>query len=289
VIQFLLLLFGVYACSTAVILIKMSGVPAVPLSGYRLVVAAVALSPLFFRDLRRYRGRFGKADLKATVLPGIALGLHFITWIIGARQTPAANSSLIVNMVPIAMPFFLAVMVGERLTPGERLGTVLSIAGVVLLGAWDLQLAQGHFTGDAMCLLSMVLFCYYLALARKNKHIVSLWLYLVPLYLIGGVLCLLADLVVRGPALPLGLREWLLIVGLGLVPTVMGHSILNYAMKHMRGQIVSIVNLFQFVFAGIMAYWLFDEVPAWAFYPAGGLIAMGVYVACLPGRTQSIG
>ena len=61
-------------------------------------------------------------------------------------------------------------------------------------------------------------------------------------------------------------REWALMVGLGVVPTVCGHSLLNAAMRRIRGQIVSLCNVSQFVFAGVMGYFLFGEIPKGLFY-----------------------
>ena len=50
-------------------------------------------------------------------------------------------------------------------------------------------------------------------------------------------------------------------------------------MRHIRGQAVGIANLGQFIFAGVMAYFRFDEVPAWNFYAAVGLVVTGAYLA----------
>jgi drug/metabolite transporter (DMT)-like permease len=58
-----------------------------------------------------------------------------------------------------------------------------------------------------------------------------------------------------------------------------GHSLINYAMKHFRGQLVSIINMGQFVFAGIMAYFLFAEVPAPSFYVASGMLILSAWIA----------
>ena len=65
-------------------------------------------------------------------------------------------------------------------------------------------------------------------------------------------------------------------VGLGLLPTVVGHGSMNYALKKLRGQVVGIANLAQVIFAGLLAFLLLDEVPLATFYPASLLIAFGV-------------
>lgn len=66
--------------------------------------------------------------------------------------------------------------------------------------------------------------------------------------------------------------------GLAVIPTILGHSILNYSLKHFRGQVVSIINGLQFVFAAVMAYLIFAEAPHLVFYPTALLIAIGAWV-----------
>lgn len=279
-LRILLLLAGVMACATAVIMIKQrpASMHPVLLAALRLFVAAVALTPLMVRDYLRHRGRFRLADLRATILPGAMLALHFVTWIIGAEKPPSANASLIVNMVPVVMPFFLFALVGERLTKGELLGTLVAAAGLAVLAAKDFDISREFFVGDAVCFGSMLLYAFYLALARRNRRFASIWLYLVPLYYFAGVCCLVGSLPFGSPIRPYSQREVLVALGLGLIPTVVGHSVLNYSMRHLRGQLVSLVNLSQFAFAGLMGFLFYDEVPTWALFVAAACLVAGVAI-----------
>jgi drug/metabolite transporter (DMT)-like permease len=276
----LVLVFGVFACSTAVIMIKArpGTLDPVLLAALRLFVAAIALTPLMLRDLRRFPGRLGRRQLAATLLPGLLLGAHFVSWIIGVGYTKAVNASLIVNMVPVVMPLLMFALVRERVTAGELLATAIAMGGVALLGWTDFDASPQYLLGDAICFGSMLLMAVYLALGRRNRAFASLWLYMVPLYWTAGVLCFLASLFFVNPFRAYSPLEIGLILGLGLVPTVMGHSILNYSMKHLRGQVVSILNLGQFVLAGVMAYFIYAESPSWSLYVAGGVTVAAAVV-----------
>ncbi|MFW6061633.1 MAG: DMT family transporter [Planctomycetota bacterium] len=287
----LMLMVGVFACSTAVIMVKESTVHPVALSAYRLLIAAVLLTPMFLRDVRRHRAWWSWRQLRRALLPGLVLGVHFISWIAGARLTLSANASLVVNMVPIVMPFLLYWMIRERLTRGEWAGTASAMAGLVILATADAELNPAHFLGDVVCFLSMLVFAVYLALGRRNRDVPGIWLYLVPLYYIGGLICLAASTAFVNPldvpAAPAGKPAgWnlLMALGLGVIPTIIGHSTLNFAMKHLRGQFVSIANVGQFIFAGTMAFFLRGEVPNWQLYPAASLIVAGAYLAIRPDR-----
>jgi drug/metabolite transporter (DMT)-like permease len=121
----------------------------------------------------------------------------------------------------------------------------------------------------------MLLFAHYLAQGRVNRDFPDIWLYLVPLYAMAGVLCFGISLLVANPLEAHAPRDWLLSLGLAVIPTIMGHSILNLSMKHLRGQIVSVFNLCQFIFVGVLAFLLLDEVPQTLFYVASCLVVGG--------------
>lgn len=274
--RYVLLLLGVFACSTAVIQIKASHTHPILIAPIRLLLAVVFLAPIFWRDLRQHRAAYTRVHLKRTTVPALVLAAHFISWTFGARMTPAAQSSLIVNLSPIAIPFFLHSLVGERINRAEIIGTLIAIAGVLLLTAHDALTHTGSLAGNLVCFVSMLLFAWYLALGRANRDFPSLWLYVVPVYLQAGLFCLLLAI----PWLPTfeltSSREWALLLGMALVPTIVGHSLLNFSMRHFRGQIVSLCNVGQFLFATAMAYVLFNEHPQPTFYLASAVVVGGI-------------
>ena len=279
-----LLLLAVFACSTAAVMIKASNLTSnlevgFILSGYRCLLASVFLLPLFLRDFLRFRASYTLFSFRTALLPGIVFGLHILTWIISVRMTTAANSTLIVTMTPIIMPFFLYFIYKETLKRSELLATILTIAGVIILSYADFQLSRQHFYGDLLSLFSLILLTWYLVLARINKNIPSIWLYVVPLYFVAGILALaLAPFFNINPIRSFSTREILVIAGLALIPTVIGHSIFNYCMRHLSSQLVAIVTPVQFIFAGILAYIFFEETVHWPFFIACSLLVAAIFI-----------
>ncbi|MCP4377024.1 MAG: DMT family transporter, partial [bacterium] len=284
-----LLVGGVWACATAIIFIRKSVTPPILLTALRLLGASLVLSPLCIRDFRKHRKRLGWDELRMTLLAGAAMGLHFAGWMMGARRGNPTNASLIVNMIPAVMPLFLFVMIHERVTRAELKGTLLAITGVCILGAWDFHINRENFTGDLICFGSMLVFCFYLTLGRKNRHFPTIWLYVVPVCFFGGLMSLAAGTIIElgiyDMALEWSVRELLLIAALVLIPTVIGHSILNYSMKHMRGQLVGIINLFQFAFVALMTWLVGDEPPIWTIIPAAALVLTGAIIVIRSHKT----
>lgn len=279
-----ILLMGVLACSTAVIMVKLSTENACLLAGYRLLLAALFLLPVFIRDFRRSGGHSLAGVVRVSFVPGVFLGLHFVSWIIGARMTSAINSSLIVNMMPVMMPFLLFMLVGEKVNKGEVIGTVMAVTGVAILAYSDFHISIDSLKGDVLCFVSMILMAFYLIAARQNRSSGSLWVYIVPVYFIGGLLCVICALPFVNPVKAYSGRETAIILGLTFIPTITGHSILNHMMRRLRGQVVAITNTSQFVFAGIMAFFILNEMPNWLFFlPASILVVAGVVTAIRSG------
>jgi drug/metabolite transporter (DMT)-like permease len=214
----------------------------------------------------------------------VLLAAHFASWAVGARMTTSATGNLIVNLTPVVMPLAMWVLNRERINRGEVLGTSIAMIGVVALLITHMF---GHESvwGDLVCFLSMALFCCYLAFSRRNAGGRSLWPYLVPLYWIAGVICVVIALLARAPLPQWTPLEITMLLCLCLVPTVMGHSIINHSIRIMRGQTVGIVNLSQFIFAGVIGYLFFAELPAWTFYPVCALIVTGALIVIRAHRT----
>jgi drug/metabolite transporter (DMT)-like permease len=275
----LVLVLGELCASSSVLMIRWSDEHPLLVGSYRLFIAAAILFPLFLRDLRRRGGGYGPADFAHTLLPGLALAFHFIAWIVGARMTPAANATLIVNMNPVVMPLFALLLHREAVTRGELLGTAIAVSGVILLGVSDFRMSEGTLAGDLICFGSMLVGTLYFALARKYRSRVSLWLYVVPVYAVAGLFCFALSLFFIDPFKPYTPNNLLNIVALAVLPTVVGHTTLNYAMRKFRGQQVALASLGQFVFAGILGYFFLDEAPAPLFYVSSALAAGGAFLA----------
>ncbi len=287
----LALVIGSMAGASAVIFIKVADMSPLLLASLRQLFAVVLLAPLYFAELKKRK----KADLapkgfvdalRVSAVPGVVLGIHFITWIIGARLTPAGNSTLIVNMVPVAMPFVIFIM--DRLVPSRKeiLATAIAVVGVIYLTWADVSFSADYFAGDLVCFGSMILFAIYLALGRRNNVDGRLWTYVVPLYATGGIACLAAATLTPGGMAGIDPRNLLMALILALVPTVIGHSVLNWAMTVFRPQVVSIVNLSQFIWASIFAYLFLAEVPAKGFWLTIPLILAGSILALLSPRKR---
>lgn len=285
-IQIALLILAVLCSSTAVIMIKGSDENPYLIAAYRLLIACVIILPLFLKEKRNYSQPYQFKQIKMSLLPGLLLGLHFITWNMGVDLTPVANASLIVNTTPAVMPFFLWIFFQERVNRVEIFGTILALTGLVYLGFGRFDLNSPDLRGHLLCFVSMLFLAAYLALGRKNSGRLPLWLYMWPLYLTAGLFSLICALFFVNPIKTYSLTNILLFLGLAIIPTFGGHTLLNYSMKNFRGQVVSVANLGQIVFSALLGYLIFTEIPSPQFYLTAVFILSGVIIILIHGYRQ---
>lgn len=290
---YLKLLVGIVACSTSVLWIKLSNVDPISLTALRLAVAVALLSPFVWRDWRRHRASLNWSHLRDAAIPGVVLALHFVSWMLGVRMTLATNGALIVNLTPVATPFLLLMMLGERVTRREVYATLLGMAGLAVLFVSDYRLSPQTLVGDLICFVSMLLMAVYMVLGRKFRHHPTNLLYVTPLYATASAIAFAATpaaepLGLVDPAAPLDWRAeapWVLL--LALLPTILGHSLIINAMRSLRGQVVSVLNMLQFLFAGVLAWAVLKEQPQPAFYAAALLVLAAGILVVLGDRTAT--
>lgn len=286
-ISYLILIIGLCASAVSFVFIRESTEPPVMLASYRVLFAAILLVPVYWRDLKRFGDAPFKDILKRSWIPGLVLGFHFIAWVIGARMTPGANANLIVTLMPVVMPFFMLLMFDERIQRRELIATCIAVVGMLLLTIDDFHVSRDYFMGDLICFISMLLFAWYLALARKNRSVASVWLYIVPVYFIAGISTLIIAMFFSSPIHHYTAYNALMIFLLAAVSTVIGHSALNYAMQKLRGQTVTIINMAQFIVAGIFGYWIYNEIPTLGFYLASALLLFAMWLI-ISGKSAAI-
>lgn len=275
--DFILLFSGIICASSAVVMIKLSSMHPFWLAGLRVFIATIALFPMFLKEARAAERKEVIGWIITGIFPGAALSLHFVTWITSAQIIPAANSTLIVNMVPLFMPLMLWLLNRERISPTEKKATAIALAGTIILVYPDLQLSTEYLKGDLLAFLSMIFLTLYLLLAKEKSKNLPLWGYLVPLYFFSGIFSTSTALLTRAPLELTTDGNWLLVILLGLIPTVIGHSLLNRAMKRLPPQTVSLANLSQILLGAVWGITVFSEVPRWNLYLAASLILFSAF------------
>lgn len=272
------LVLGVVAVSWAAPLIRFAEAPSLAISAWRLTFASVPLLALAL-----LRGRSELTSLSARtwgwlVLSGLALALHFATWIASLQYTTVASSVALVTTQPVWVTLFAWLALRERVGARGVAALVLCLSGSVLIGARDFAAGGTALWGDLLAVAGAVMAGVYFVVGRRVRESMSLGTYVGVVYSVAAVALMLAHGFVDSPLTGFTPRTWMVLVGLALVPQLIGHSLLNASVRHLSAPFVAVASLGEPVLSTLWAVPLLGEKPDWVQLVGGGLALVGVLV-----------
>jgi drug/metabolite transporter (DMT)-like permease len=296
---FVILTCGIFAVSTASILIRSAlndGVPPLVIAAYRLSLAGLILTPIVLRARRPELRGLNRRDWVWTLLSGFFLALHFATWISSIKYTTITASVVLVTTGPIWVALLSWVIWRERLTRPVVIGLIIAVVGGMLVGFSDssgLGLGDTQVWGDFLALAGAWFVAGYLIIGRQLRHRMSLLTYV---YIVYGsaALWLIALAVLSGGSFtqqsdgqPYPLSAYAAMLLLAVLPQLVGHSSYNYALRFLPPTYVAIVSLAEPIGSAILALVLLHEVPPWLTIAGAIVILIGIGVASWPARSRA--
>ncbi|NLL37359.1 MAG: DMT family transporter [Fretibacterium sp.] len=253
-------------------------------AAYRLLFAALLLLPALC-----LRGRKSLPDRKT--LPfvlgsGAFLALHFATWISSLSLTSVASSVILVNTVPLWVALF-SLLTGEKLSRVMLLALAMSFCGGALIGYGDFSFSLQALRGDLLALAGAMSFAGYVLLGKKVRPHLSLLTYVGVCYGSAALFLCTTNLFLRVPMTGFSPKAWWIFLGSALVPQILGHSIVNWALARCSAHLVSISLLGESLVSSLLAWVLFGEVPNPIAYPGFALLLTALFLAAREeGRRQ---
>jgi len=279
------LVVGLIAASLSGNIIRIGDAHPVAIAAWRLLLATAMLLPLSagrlpsLRDLDR-RGRVGLA------LAGVALSFHFITWIAAVQYTTVANATIMYSVNPVLTALGGRLFFGEHGSPRLALSIVLGLAGVAVMGLADIRLAPENLAGDALGLACSVLFTAYMLLGKRIRRTLDNGVYVTVLYGIAALVAFLTLAALDVPATGYSPRNWLCFLLMALVPTLLGHTSFNYALRWLEAGRLAVLTLVEPALAGLVAWAAWGEEPGPATFLGYALVCLSVLVLITEKRVQ---
>lgn len=221
--------------------------------------------------------------LAARVLLGaFMLALHFGTWIASLTMTSIVRSVALVSTQPI-FAGFLGRLTGDR-APGQLyLGAAVAITGTVIMAT-----ASSHgpgpedqaLLGDILALVGAFAAAAYLTVGRVVSERIPLRGYLVLLHLLGGLMLLVVALILDLDWAPAGIEttDYLAVLYLGLVPGIIGHGLLNWAVRRIPVHVVALTILLEPLGAAVIAWAALGEHVTGIEALGAGVLLLGIGV-----------
>ena len=258
--------------------LQQENVPSLVIAFYRMGIATALLTPGVLIFNWRQLTSLTRQDVGLLALGGLCLAIHFGAWVTSLKYVPIATSVVLVNSHPLFVVIASYFFLGER--PGRRslIGTFIGLAGMVIMAQDAVLDLKPAIKGDLLAVLGALAVVGYFIVGRKARARISLFGYVTPLYGVCALLLLVWVLVIGDPLGPYSFSAWGYLAALAIVPTIIGHTVFNWAIKHVRPTAISLAFLGEPVAAGLLAFIFFSQRPAPATFVGGALVLAGVYL-----------
>ena len=286
----LVLAVAIVAISGAAVFIRYAEAPGVVVAAWRMAIAALVLAPVTWRALRRTP--LTPATRWPTIAAGVLLAVHFAAWISSLSYTSVAASVALVSTTPLWVALLGWAFLRRAPTLSLLLGVLLAVAGGAVIafgdfvGAAPADTAPEPLLGDALALIGAVAMAGYLLLGRAaQRRGLGIDAYAGVAYTVAAI-CLLPLPALIGVSYldyPAATFGWIL--ALALVPQLVGHTGINFAMRHLDPTRVATATLLEPVGAALLAVLLFAEVPGVVTVVGALTLLAGVFVTV---RTRTV-
>jgi drug/metabolite transporter (DMT)-like permease len=273
----LLLAVGVTSVGAAAPLIRLVQAPPVTTAFLRTLIGGLVLVAMVLATRRPLpRG----ADLRRALACGVLLGVHFALWFASLTLTTVAASTVLVCTQPVFVALLAWLLLRERTPRRGVLGIAIAVigcAGIALDPTEPAGIAAQPLAGNLMALAGAVVIAGYPIVARGMSRGVDTLAFSAVVALAAAATLALACLMTGSPLLEPG-AHWAALVTLAIVPTVIGQTALNAALKLLPAAFVSGAILGEPVIATAIAWGFLHEAPGAQTLGGSALVLAGVWL-----------
>jgi len=256
---YLAVIVGVIGVSSSAIFVKLTTAPSVITAGYRLLFTFLMLLPFTLKYNRKDFRFFSGKQYRVAFISGLFLAFHFISWFSSLNYTSVASSTVLVNTQPLFVIIFSYLLWREKLPLKALIGVSIAFGGTVILSWGDFCLGPTNLWGDALALIGAIMVAGYYLCGKYLRQTMSLLPYTTLVYGFSTLLLFFFALLGGYSFTNYSLQDFLIFLALAFFCTIMGHSLLNWAIKFLPASSVSISILGEPVIASALAYFLFQE------------------------------
>lgn len=291
--SYLVLVLGIIAVSLSAIIIRLAqseSIPSMLIAAGRLTIASLLLAPFALRKHKAEIQSLTRSDMILVVGAGLFLALHFILWIPSLEYTSVLISVVLITTTPLWSVLLEAIFLKSRVGKLVLVGLLTAIAGGVLISlpqeGQGIEFGSNPTLGILLSLGGAIAVSVYMVIGRKMRSRVAVLPYIWMVYSCAAVFALIVVAAMGIPLLGYSMTGYLLVLALAIVPQLIGHSAFNYVLQNLSATYVGIATQLEPAVTGIIAYFLFHEIPTQSQLIGSLTILTGVIIASI-GQARS--
>ena len=276
----ILLFIALMSVSTSPIVAEyLKNVPAISISFWRMFIAAMIL---WIYSILKKQGKIkSNRNLRKIILAGILLGIHFALFFQAIKMTKIANATFLGTLAPIFTLFLEVVFLKRKFNKYILFGLLLSFMGAIIILSHNFDLSQQYTIGNFLAVICSLCLGISFIIAEKVRQYENTIIYTRTLYLTASITLFIIAIITNSDLIGFTNNDYMGLVFLGIVPTIIGHNVIYYSVKYVSPTIVSAFPLGEPVIATILAFFIFGQSIGLNIYLGGFVTFVGLFLIIL--------
>ncbi len=287
VTAYIVVLIAIATTSSAAILIRFAldeNMPPVLIVAARLLIASLVLTPLTARSYLPTIAGLSRKELLLIAISGICLAVHFTAWVTSLQYTTVLVSVVVVSTGPIWVAILEVIFLKISLSRLVVAGLIVALIGGAMIGfplenTLASSVENGTLTGALLAWVGALSLSVYMLIGRKMRARLPVIPYVWLVYGIATLFMLAIILISATPVLGFSMEGYLILLAMGLVPQLLGHSSFNYLLEYFPAALVSMFSQLEPIGSAVLALILFREMPPNQQIVGSLIIIVGVIMA----------
>ena len=254
---------------------------------WRLVIACLTLAIILIVLGKSFNFNLVRKNLKELLILSFFLGFHFIFFISAVKDTTILNATVLVNTTPIFSMLVSSFIFNIKPSRLAIVGLTISFIGVCVIASAETMIVNADaysssvsssLKGDLEAVLAALVEAFYLNYAGKIRSKMSILSTMFPIYILTALVVGILSIPTASKifTVPTGTDIILPLVGLGILPTAMAHTLYFSSLSNLKSFETATTALIEPIGATVLGVILFQEAPAPLFILGACLILLGI-------------
>lgn len=275
----IMILIGICGISMSAIFVRWSAAPSAVTAAWRLLWTVILMTPVVIgkSSVRREMAHMDKKSALLSACSGVFLAVHFILWFDSLGMTSVASATTLVCTEVIWVSLGFCLFLRGRIGRKAAAAIAVTLLGSVLIALEDSGAGEGSLQGDILAVLAAMASAVYMLFGRSAQKKLSTTAYTYLVYSACALVLVLLCLIQGQGLLDYGMNPVVIGVALAVFSTILGHTIFSWCLKFFSPSFVSASKLMEPVGAGLLAVFLFGEIPGFLALLGAVMILLGVW------------
>ena len=260
---YILLFLALLSVSTSPIIARFIDVDGTAIAFWRMCFASIILWT--FSLFKKYIHFQSNNNYKKTIFAGFLLGIHFALFFSAMDYTSIAHATFLGTLAPFFTLVIEIFVLKRKFNKNILFGLFLVLLGSLIIVLNNFDISNNQTSGNIMAILCSICLAISFLIAENVRKKESTLIYTRTLYLSASItlipiLIFMAYYInpnnVAAILYQFTKTDYMGLLFLGIIPTLIGHNSIYYAVKYISPSIASSFPLGEPVIATIFAYYL---------------------------------